>query len=39
VCQPVAQYSSFDDTLCGMYAFADQNLSISAALYGISFTV
>lgn len=25
LCQPVAQYSSFDDTLSGMNAFADQN--------------
>ncbi|MGS8681542.1 EscN/YscN/HrcN family type III secretion system ATPase, partial [Salmonella enterica subsp. enterica serovar Infantis] len=25
LCQPGAQYSSFDDTLSGMNAFADQN--------------
>ncbi|MGS9102481.1 hypothetical protein ACQWG0_25700, partial [Salmonella enterica subsp. enterica serovar Infantis] len=34
-CQPVAQYSSFDETLSCIIGFADQNYSISASLYGI----
>ncbi|MGS8722641.1 hypothetical protein ACQWB2_26220, partial [Salmonella enterica subsp. enterica serovar Infantis] len=32
LCQPVSQYSSFDDTLIGMNAFADHNFSSAAAL-------